>query len=914
MKAGTSLAVLLLISLQAYAQGESGSIHVKVLDAENNRPIPFANVYISQTTIGGYTNEQGEIQVKKIPLGTHQLVISEIGHVSQQRKLVIRGPQTVYMTVKLMERILDEVTVVAKHDRKWRRQLKRFEKMFFGKDHFRQCNIINPAVLQFNNDDNQFVAVAKEPLKIENNYLGYNLNFTLKECYFNASKFAILGYIAFEEKQGTEKQVSKWNQNREKIYRGSPQHFLHTVLDSTLKKEGYNVYTDITDSDKIFRGSTLGANVGKTITIDTIANRVSAGNYGMFVFDLPKRLEVHYLRRRAWTIAYTDVGHAVSWFEVKNGTPIIVSRNGVIQNPEDVTVVGAMSNLRVADWLPLDYKFAEDYIPDPIVPKRPRLALLEKPYVQTDRDYYYNGETMWFKGYMSYAVPMMKDTLSQSIYVELSDASGHVVATKRYHVEEGNFNGEIAFGKNWKPGSYQLKAYTAWMLNFDEQMIFTKTVNLLGEFEAVKVAMDYKVPIDTLPNVWLRTDKQQYSAREKITVTIDVIDSLEFSTPSELSISVTDIEQAVPHQNEKSIAANYLYDKTTPDDPARQIKYNIEYGINFNGQFYLGKKKTQGILTMFQENTKETFGIITDTTGLFKRNLMFNDTLDFYISAMSPNNKRGRVVMDTSRLVSPRLDFEPLSLDIYSSEKNRNERSLRLTGTTLLQEVAVKSTRILPQKAPARLMGTGDNTVTGDWITSHNYNDIFWAITARVPGLYYDPSVPSISFLIGKFSGLKSSAPLIVVDGLAIDDLNVLLGIPIRSIDYIDVFKFASSSKWGARAAAGVIEIHTKGWQNRDPNDRSFDKSSLQLVKWVGYSSASTFTSPDYGKPIDNDYYDYRATIYWSPSVATNGKDPASVSFYAADAATKYRIVVEGVTAAGIPVRAEKIVDIVKGR
>ncbi|HEX8060231.1 MAG TPA: carboxypeptidase-like regulatory domain-containing protein, partial [Cyclobacteriaceae bacterium] len=603
MTARTYIVVLLLLAGRvALGQDDFGSIHMTVLDAETNRPIPFATVFVSQTTIGGNTNEQGVIDIKKIPLGSHLLVISEVGHVSQQRKVVIRGPQTIHMTVKLAARVLAEVVVVAKHDRKWRRHLKRFEKLFFGPDHFKQCEIKNPSVLHFEIEHGEFTADAKEALKIENNFLGYNLRFTIGNCFFNAKKFTILGNIAYEEKQGTEKQMSRWKENREKVYRGSPQHFLRSVLDSTLDKDGFKVYNDITDSEKIFRGSTLSANLGKTIVRDSIEKRVTPAAYGMYSFGLPGRLEVHYLRKRAWSLAYTDIGHSISWFEVKPGTQIIVSRSGIIQNPESITVVGNMSKLRVADWLPLNYKYAEDFAPEPIIPKRPGMALLEKPYVQTDRDYYYNGETMWLKGYMSYTVPLMKDTLSRSAHVELSDSNGNIIATKFYPMEDGNFEGDIPLGKNWRPGSYQLKVYTAWMLNFDRRMIFTKTINILGEFEAVKVAKDYQISTDTLPNIWLQSDKKQYSPREKITLTIDVTDSLEFSTGSDLSISVTDLEQAVPHKKEKTIITNYLYEEIPLDDPNKEVAYDIEYGVPFNGRFILGRQQTQGSLTFFQDN------------------------------------------------------------------------------------------------------------------------------------------------------------------------------------------------------------------------------------------------------------------------------------------------------------------------
>jgi hypothetical protein len=85
------VAILSFMCLTSFGRKDSGTIHVKVLDAETDQPIPFADVDLNQTTLDAHTNDRGELDVKKIPFGTYLLVISEIGHISQQRKLIIRG-------------------------------------------------------------------------------------------------------------------------------------------------------------------------------------------------------------------------------------------------------------------------------------------------------------------------------------------------------------------------------------------------------------------------------------------------------------------------------------------------------------------------------------------------------------------------------------------------------------------------------------------------------------------------------------------------------------------------------------------------------------------------------------------------------------------------------------------------------
>jgi hypothetical protein len=87
----------------------------------------------------------------------------------------------------------------------------------------------------------------------------------------------------------------------------------------------------------------------------------------------------------------------------------------------------------------------------------------------------------------------------------------------------------------------------------------------------------------------------------------------------------------------------------------------------------------------------------------------------------------------------------------------------------------------------------------------------------------------------------------------------------------------------------------------------------LQPIRKAGFSDIMKFSSPDYSTPENaSSVPDYRSTIYWNPSIMTDGKSPTSISFFAADLPTQYRIVIEGVTASGKTVRGEKILSIRK--
>lgn len=911
--------LLFCVSSSMAQDGQYGSIRVKVFDAETDKPIPFVSVYLDRTTIGGYTSDNGEIEVTKIPYGTYVLVMSSVGYKPQQRKLIIKDDQPVHITTKLALQLLQAVEIKAKRDDKWQRQFSRFERLFFGPEHFKECKITNPYVINFKTVDGDFIAEAKEPLKIENNYLGYELTFEMKACTFNNTNYVIRGNVRFEDKKTNDSTLrQKWIDSRVAIYRGSPQHFFKSVIKGEDVKEGFDLYSDVTFTAGISRSAYFLQNLGKSIIPMQIDSRVTpSADNSTYTIKLPSRLEVHYLRKRAKFPTYRNVVHAISFMEVKDEL-LVVNRYGVVQNPDKFIVIGDMSNLRVADWLPIDYEPATSEPLAPIIESPVVFSdlLLEKPYIQTDRNYYYNRETIWMKGYMNYLQPMLKDSLSHSIYVDLVDSEGKIVHSKYYPVDSSMFKGDIYLDPSIKTGQYQLKAYTQWMLNFNPGLIFTKTISVLGEKEAVRLVSNYKHVEDTTSNVRITANKPAYVARDFVILTIDVLDSLDISTGANLSVSVTDIEQAVPIDKEKTILGSYAYDKKLLIDTTYAGKFDIQYGIDFKGNFRSGKKPTQGIITVFQEKPAEQFGIITDSLGRFMKRFWFLDTAKFYINAVTPNKKKGIVLIDTlKRPFAPALAFEPLKLDLYTSDNIRHNFRFEQKAI-VLKEATIKSTKIDNEKQRADKIYTGaDYSVTGDWIAKNNIMDVTTALARKVPGM--SGSIAQGKVNLGVVSSLGGGIdPLVVVDGAPqpATSVDLLNDIPIRSIERIDIIKFGGAASYGSRGANGVIVITTKKNNPDYVPSEDFDKSKLQAVTLTGYSSTADFKSPDYSKKTDNDTFDYRPTIYWNPNVRTDGKSAATVFFYAADVATKYRVVVEGVSQNGQPVRGEKIISIISGK
>ncbi len=104
---------------------------------------------------------------------------------------------------------------------------------------------------------------------------------------------------------------------------------------------------------------------------------------------------------------------------------------------------------------------------------------------------------------------------------------------------------------------------------------------------------------------------------------------------------------------------------------------------------------------------------------------------------------------------------------------------------------------------------TGSVTsVSSKDVEFQNYRDIWTSLAGRVPGLEVIGSGSQVILRIRGISSVNaSSEPLILVDGVAVQDISSLNP---NDIESIDVIKDASTAIYGTRGANGVILITTK--------------------------------------------------------------------------------------------------------
>ncbi len=102
----------------------------------------------------------------------------------------------------------------------------------------------------------------------------------------------------------------------------------------------------------------------------------------------------------------------------------------------------------------------------------------EKAYLHTDKTFYKPGDDIWVAGYLTDGISHQPSAISNVLYVELVDPKGSVLKKQMFKVKNGKCEAHLLLPADAPGGLYKLNAYTRWMSNFGDKMIFEKQLQV----------------------------------------------------------------------------------------------------------------------------------------------------------------------------------------------------------------------------------------------------------------------------------------------------------------------------------------------------------------------------------------------------------------------------------------------------
>ena len=866
-----TFSVLSVASISSIAQ-----ISGLITDNKSGKPLGGVEVFVNKTILHTQSDELGQFRLEEVPTGFHEIVLYRNGYALYRSSMKVQ-PDRAY-NLKL--------ALVASKKKKGTRLTEEEKVMLKGKfspaSNASLLATLNTNDFEATEEDGKRILTAKAPLIIENEITGYRIFFYMMGLPLPDLSLAPVKYELLPS-AGIQQNID-WEKNRKKYFLGSPRHWLMAMSADKLVEEGYSIQDEKRNN----------------IEAKSLISVSSLAGYSTLTIAQPL------------TVIYKNDG-TMETSKVMADIPVDVNRAGLLINSKALVVTGDMAK-KLGDELPFDFQpIAGDV---EIVYSQTIEQFYEKVYVHTDKPYYYPGEPIWFKGYINYKEPAWRDSLSKVMYVELINPDKKITLTKILKIDSGFFSNDFILSDSLKAGNYYLRAYTNLNRNFGDSALFLKQIPILSITD--KVDREQENMAESVSSfLTISQNKEKYNTREKITLTIQVKDKQGKPLASNLSMTITDVVQVVPITEQETILNGFPFEKNNTSKVI-DLKYPVEYGVGFTGRFKNDNNRPEkATLTILQMKPRDVMMATADEQGVFSlTGLNFYDTVTYSFKAdKAKNYPYGKVEILPRDMPAPKFDSK-FTLRVQSAQSIQRiiseyevPRDVRL-----LKGVVVKASRLPDEQEKnyrvKRPYGNPDYVLTPKDINTA-YPNLLYSLVGKVPGMEVKPEVNSIVFTRAKFNSINfSGSPLVTLNDVPLGGNagDILAMINPSSIESIGFTK-RINVMYGSQGASGVISIYTKtGFLGEDlkvtPN--------FQTLKIQGYSRSREFRFPDYDdKATDLKMADYRSTIYWNPDVRTDGKTgTTSISFFAADLQGKYRIVAEGITQNGEPIRGVYFLEV----
>lgn len=497
--------IFIVIALLVFTMGANAQVvKGKVIDAATGAPIAHASIYLNGSSKGTISNTEGDFILNtnetKIPL-----VVSYIGYQSE----TINDYTNKALTVKLSPRatVLREVVIGGMSREE---QMKIFLTQFIGSTNVTDCYIENPDDINFSyhKKTKTLEADISQPLIINNKKLGYKITYFLSSFSHSLIETYYSGNYVFKEdtiglKPADMKKILK---ARDRVYFGSRMHFIRSLWANDLEKNKLALNNATAIDPRIYPKN------DKSLYKDVVKIRD-----GEKFLLMPQVLAIRFKNDN-------------SFITLENkGIEVLITSNGY--HTTNLVWSGKMSEQRVNALLPFEFEPLEP-LSDKKIPEEPtqqqqvsldtvqkrmivkqnvftrshkpeKLYVLadknmspiinyntthlpERIFVSTDKWNYAKEDTIWFKTYV-FDANLTSTTRSGLMYVEIVNANNVVVSRNMVSLNNGLGWGNIALKADRYPeGTYTMRAYTNWMLNFGQRDIFNRQFNIDGALDDEK--------------------------------------------------------------------------------------------------------------------------------------------------------------------------------------------------------------------------------------------------------------------------------------------------------------------------------------------------------------------------------------------------------------------------------------------
>ena len=328
--------------------------------------------------------------------------------------------------------------------------------------------------------------------------------------------------------------------------------------------------------------------------------------------------------------------------------------------------------------------------------------------------------------------------------------------------------------------------------------------------------------------------------------------------------------------------------------------------------------------------SSDLMGMLSTKTGIDGRfkipDFNFKGETELVFNAFNSSDKPvdAKVTLDKSRIKTPESIFKSNSFKTaakeenyltYSSARSKMDALYDFDAITELDEVIVTEKKVEQGGAPSnygqkpdatvyasdhiafqtviQLVGLfAGVTVNGNTVSIRNGGTPLWILNG-IP-VYNDN--PESNSAVASRGGTITLLPDMVASTSAGPAPSFIATMDTFTVERVELLKGPRAAIYGSRGANGVILIYTN--KGVGQKRRAVLAPDFTIP---GHAAERVFYSPKYDVKLDaHDTADYRATLYWNPSVTTDKEGNATIEFFNSDTAKEIQLSIEGLSN-GIP-------------
>jgi hypothetical protein len=519
---------------------------------------------------------------------------------------------------------------------------------------------------------------------------------------------------------------------------------------------------------------------------------------------------------------------------------------------------------------------------------------LERYLLVTDRGHYISGEEVYYRVFeIGSGIAW-----SKVLYVELVSPGGQSLQRSKISLGPSGFSGKIGLPTGISTGTYYLKAYTRWMRNCQPASFSYTSIQVYDPFIEAILPLDSTAILSEEQEfnfmeeglqpgglIRARTDKEVYRIREEVSL------HLTSGSPLTVDLSISVVAQGLL-SNQHHICSGCALTK----GPGEQFLPETQ-GVSLTGRA-VGKsdKNPAPYATIYVSILGPGVEFLTnysDSTGRFYFTLPpIEGNRDLFVSAYHPGIEELELQIDRD------FSNEPIRLPSYPANL---DSSMALAVTTLSVNAQVTQQyypRLQDSSVPddsEELPFYGHPSVTirfEDFIRLPALEEYFTEVIPQV-NLRKNRGVPRL-VVQGDHPDLEIYPPLVMVDGVAIFNIDAFLNVSPRLVDRIEII--TAPYVRGNVTFGGIINMVTT---SRDLGYIDLPSSGM-LVRYQMLDQH--LSGPLISTMTDPRLPDVRNTLYWEPSVVLEPAGEKVILFTTPDVTGRYEIVIRGMDPSGKPI------------